>query len=1568
MVIANEENLSSGVLTDFPSVRRILVIAPHPDDEVFGCGGTLARLKVEGVSITTIIVTDGALGGVPGDDGADDGLNGISGMSDTSDTSDTSGLSSIRAEESRAAARRLGLDAPVFWNLPDRGVRYGEVLIARLMTAIREHRAELVLLPSPADWHPDHQALAFAGAEAVRRLGTEHAADGLQAVFYEVTDLLPNPNLVCDISSVAALKAAAMQCFRSQLQEQPYADRIAGLNCFRAMHLGAAVAQAEAFQRVTVDALSQGLARLLEGSLAQRRMQGYAAGGEDLPLVSVIVRSMDRPTLAEALDSVVLQTWPNIEIVLVNALGPEHQTMPATWGHLPLRIVATGEAIQRTRAANLGLDAARGEYLMFLDDDDWFEANHVGVLVQAIRQQTPRLVAYGGIRCVDGNRLSMPQVFDTPFNLVQLLAGNYIPMHAALFSRTLLEQGCRFDESLEVYEDWDFWIQLARHGDFLHVPGVRAVYRIHDDSGFGIRADTDFVKEATDRIYRKWQNHLDIDVRTKMMFAVFNTPAKDQKIIELESRIDTLLQQQKSPAGDDGLQTRFSEGEQQRIAQLEHQIFEQSNTIHHQAGQIDEILHSTSWKITAPMRGVARWLRGQSAWGGDHARVQAPTPQRAWTRYAKWLYWQLPVRIRTPLLHWAYRNLGRWFRGMPHYEQWRMGQGAPHPLCVHDNTLLLIDTLPLAQQAQGRIAIHLHMYYHDLADEFAGYLRNMPYEYDLYVSVATDEGAAACRNKFSGLAKQIKLEIERVPNRGRDIAPMFCTFGDRLKNYDFIAHLHSKKSLYNQGATEGWRQYLCGTLFGSQERIRRIFELMQAETSRRGMVYPQNYHLLPYAANTWLANRAMGLAWCARLGIRQAPQGYFDFPAGSMFWARVDALQPLFEAGITFEDFAEEAGQTDGTFAHCLERLLVLTSQAQGYEPGIIKDVNTPTWSAWSLHQYVARPLHWPSNALDNPCIKLIAFDIFDTLLCRPLLDAESIKHIVAARHGGPEAALYLQYRAMAEGQARELAGRDVGMNEIYARLGEIAGLSSRALMALRLLEETVETQSVTARPEALMLYRKAWATGKPVVLISDMFLPLAVIEQILKKHGFTERHKIFLSNDIGLRKDSGKLYDEVIARYNIAPGEMIMIGDNERSDLQIPGDKGCLTLHVMRPVDLARGLPRFQKLIDATRQRHDLHDELTLGLVVRQAFAPYSFPQFDPYAFVAVTPWDIGYSIVGPLLTSMAQWLIESARNDRIDRLYFLAREGQLIKEIYDAWCVDLPDTPKTEYLVLSRRAVSVPALKSMDDILEIARATYFPNTIAHFLFERYGLSLSHDRWKEIATRVHWTAQRKVEVIKGQIDHLEPLLTMLQDEIIAQAHDESQALLQYLQQMNLEMPGCQAVVDVGYGGTIQGYLNRLLGQPVQGYYMMTDERSAQLVQQHAVQVRGCFMENVAHANTAPLMYRHNFELEKLLSSSSTQVVRYVLEPGHPPKAQFREKSIEESACVELRKALQAGALRYAQDARDIRTKLYPDFRPSCTTARQIYEAFITGQTAQERALLQTIALDDHYCGREIVC
>jgi len=259
----------------------------------------------------------------------------------------------------------------------------------------------------------------------------------------------------------------------------------------------------------------------------------HGHGEQAASLVSVIVRSMDRDTLQETLDSVALQTYPHIEVVLVNAKGNEHHEMDVWCGCFPLRFINSGKTLKRSRAANVGMDNARGDYLIFLDDDDWFEPDHVQKLVDAIRQHPEFKVAYTGVKCVDEEKNLLKNKFEEPYSAVRMVADNYIPIHAVLFLRCLIEFDCRLDESLDIYEDWDFWIQLSRHSDFLQVEGLSAVYRISAQSGLGVNIDPAVAIPARWALYNKWFNRLGDNQITCLMEVVRQNPIKDRQIFDL---------------------------------------------------------------------------------------------------------------------------------------------------------------------------------------------------------------------------------------------------------------------------------------------------------------------------------------------------------------------------------------------------------------------------------------------------------------------------------------------------------------------------------------------------------------------------------------------------------------------------------------------------------------------------------------------------------------------------------------------------------------------------------------------------------------------------------------------------------------------------------------------------------------------------------------------------------------------------------------------------------------------------------------------------------------------------
>lgn len=231
---------------------------------------------------------------------------------------------------------------------------------------------------------------------------------------------------------------------------------------------------------------------------------------EHAPLVSVIVRSMDRPSLARALQSVAEQTHRPIEVLLVNARGATHTTPPTSWSDLAVRVVCAedGRALPRAQAAQAGLQAATGAWALFLDDDDELLPTHLSRLVAAGQEQAQAVAVYADVdlgQMVDGV-WQVQHRFAADFDPVRLLFENYLPIHAVLFRRDLAQRHARFDPAFELFEDWDFWLQLAQAGPFVRVPGVTARYVAPHAAGHSaVFEDSPAARSARERLFEKWR-------------------------------------------------------------------------------------------------------------------------------------------------------------------------------------------------------------------------------------------------------------------------------------------------------------------------------------------------------------------------------------------------------------------------------------------------------------------------------------------------------------------------------------------------------------------------------------------------------------------------------------------------------------------------------------------------------------------------------------------------------------------------------------------------------------------------------------------------------------------------------------------------------------------------------------------------------------------------------------------------------------------------------------------------------------------------------------------------------
>lgn len=213
---------------------------------------------------------------------------------------------------------------------------------------------------------------------------------------------------------------------------------------------------------------------------------------------------MDRDSLPDALTSVGAQTYQFIEIILVNAKGVGHKDFQQWQSRFPIRFVNSSTRLDRSSAANRALENANGDYLIFLDDDDFIDACHIESLVNALLNSPNCKAAYSGTRVTDATGTTLG-VYDHPFSSMQLLVGNYLPIHAVLFSRDLVSAGCRFDSTLETYEDWDFWLQVSLHTSFVKTGKVSAAYRpFLGDSGMSKTEDRPLQRQRRSVVWQKW--------------------------------------------------------------------------------------------------------------------------------------------------------------------------------------------------------------------------------------------------------------------------------------------------------------------------------------------------------------------------------------------------------------------------------------------------------------------------------------------------------------------------------------------------------------------------------------------------------------------------------------------------------------------------------------------------------------------------------------------------------------------------------------------------------------------------------------------------------------------------------------------------------------------------------------------------------------------------------------------------------------------------------------------------------------------------------------------------------
>jgi lipopolysaccharide biosynthesis protein len=233
---------------------------------------------------------------------------------------------------------------------------------------------------------------------------------------------------------------------------------------------------------------------------------------------------------------------------------------------------------------------------------------------------------------------------------------------------------------------------------------------------------------------------------------------------------------------------------------------------------------------------------------------------------------------------------------------------------------------PSAQDPGQRVALHFHIHYPDLTSELFRPLSANQTRLDILVTVSSVEGLHEVTEMAAKFCVTIK-DITVAPNRGRDVGPFLTLLGHRLANdYDIIGHLHAKRSP-SLPDSEVWRSFCIENLLGGKHAMIDTILDRFTRNPKLGIVFPCDPNIVG-----WTLNRPHANALLERMGILTELPDEFFFPVGTMFWARTDAIAPLLELDLGWNDYPPEPLPNDGTILHAIERLFPVVAHHRGFE------------------------------------------------------------------------------------------------------------------------------------------------------------------------------------------------------------------------------------------------------------------------------------------------------------------------------------------------------------------------------------------------------------------------------------------------------------------------------------------------------------------------------------------------------------------------------------------------------------------------------------------------------------
>lgn len=335
-----------------------------------------------------------------------------------------------------------------------------------------------------------------------------------------------------------------------------------------------------------------------------------------------------------------------------------------------------------------------------------------------------------------------------------------------------------------------------------------------------------------------------------------------------------------------------------------------------------------------------------------------------------------------------------------------------------------------------------------------------------------------------------------------------------------------------------------------------------------------------------------------------------------------------------------------------------------------------------------------------NKEYKLYSFDIFDTLITRKVATPKGIfvlmKDII---NQSPQFAdlpndvktNFFNYRTNSEFYLRQINnqwndGKDISLDMIYNHIQHTYFLTNEQTQAIKELEIQLELDNIIPIKENIEKLKVLLEKGKRVVLISDMYLPEYIIkEMLLKCAPVLCQVKLYLSSTLGFMKTKQALFHYVKEQENVEFREWTHMGDNKFADFFCArklGIKAVLYPYV-----------KFKEYEKSLLVANSQNSFVQISLGCAKNIRLNKFPN-DEKA-------QLGASLAGPILFPYIYWLLDQAQKRGIERLYFIARDGYVMKLIADLIIKENNLPIKTKYIYGLRKAWRISALNLDDDEL---------------------------------------------------------------------------------------------------------------------------------------------------------------------------------------------------------------------------------------------------------------------------